>query len=429
MKIKNKLKQTEIGMIPQDWRIDRLSNLLYIKGRIGWKGLNKSEYLMDGTGIAIINGLQIQNNSLKWEKLGRVPIERYEESPEIQLQDKDIIMTKDGTLGKVAFIKKLPEKASVASGIFVIRSISNLVDQKYLFYYFTSPFFKWLIESRKEGSVIPHLYQRDFEQLFLPIPYISEQKAIAKILYDLDSKIETLQKQNETLEGIGQLLFKRWFVDFEFPDGDSNGYKSNGGKMIESELGEIPEGWKVDSLDNIANYLNGLALQKYPSKKGEPFLPVIKIRELNQGLTDNTDKASLEIPKEYIVKNGDILFSWSGSLKVIVWGLGKGALNQHLFKVTSKKYEKWFYYYWTLYHLEKFKVIAESKATTMGHIKREHLRESEVLIPNEKILVKMNKVMNPTIETLINNKIEVRLLTKLRDTLLPKLMSGKVRVK
>jgi len=191
-----KFKETEIGLIPEDWEFDYLVNHLYIKGRIGWKGLQKSEYLKDEKGILIINGTQIQGNRMDWSKCERVPEWRYDESPEIQLKVNDIVMTKDGTIGKVAFVDYLPEKSSVASGIFVIRSTSGKIDQKFLFHYFKSPVFKWLIETRKEGSVIPHLYQRDFEDFPITFPELSEQSAIAKILSDLDSKIDVLQKQN-----------------------------------------------------------------------------------------------------------------------------------------------------------------------------------------------------------------------------------------
>jgi hypothetical protein len=105
---------------------------------------------------------------------------------------------------------------------------------------------------------------------------------------------------------------------------------------------EIPKGWEVKPLDQIANFLNGLALQKFPPE-GDVFLPVIKIKELRQGITEQSDKASPNIDKKYVVNDGDVLFSWSGTLMVVIWGEGKGALNQHLFKVTSDDFEKWFY--------------------------------------------------------------------------------------
>ena len=238
-----------------------------------------------------------------------------------------------------------------------------------------------------------------------------------------------MRRQNETLEAIAQTLFKHWFIDFEFPNEDGKPYKSSGGEMRSSELGEIPAGWRVKSLDAIANFLNGLALQKYPPENDSDFLPVIKIRELKQGITNNTDKASKEIPEHYIIDNGDVVFSWSGSLEVVIWCLGKGALNQHLFKVTSEKYPKWFYYQWVLFHLAQFQRIAKSKATTMGHIQRKHLTEALCSVPSQEQLTIFNATLQPLLEKKIQNFLQIQTLTKTRDTLLPKLMSGQIRVK
>jgi type I restriction enzyme S subunit len=216
-------------------------------------------------------------------------------------------------------------------------------------------------------------------------------------------------------------------VDFEFPNEKGKPYKSSGGKMVDSELGEIPDDWEIKPLDQIADFLNGLALQKFPPL-GNEYLPVIKIRELNQGITESTDKASAEINETYIVNDGDVLFSWSGSLQVCVWCNGKGALNQHLFKVTSAEYPKWFYYQWVKYHLPEFQQIAQGKATTMGHIQRHHLSVSLVIVPTRRVFEKMNNVMAPLLDQVIANNIETRSLSAILDSLLPKLMSGKIRV-
>lgn len=261
------------------------------------------------------------------------------------------------------------------------------------------------------------------------MPKINEQKAIAKILSDLDEKIEVNNKINKNLEEMAQAIFKQWFVDFEFPNEEGKPYKSSGGEMVESELGMIPKGWKISSLIDIAEYLNGLAMQKFKPNENEKCLKVLKIKELRQGFTDkSSDLCSENIKQEYIINNGDVIFSWSGTLLVDLWGADKCGLNQHLFKVTSNKYYKWYYYYWTKFHLNKFISIAKDKATTMGHIKRSNLSESLVFVPNDSTLKLMNKVMNPIITQVINNKVENKRLEKLRDTLLPKLMSGEIRV-
>lgn len=191
----------------------------------------------------------------------------------------------------------------------------------------------------------------------------------------------------------------------------------------------IPVEWTESSLIDIANYLNGLAMQKYRPSNGEQGLPVLKIKELRQGsFDDNSESCSYSIKPEYIVHDGDVIFSWSGSLLVDFWCGGTCGLNQHLFKVTSNIYDKWFYYSWTNYYLQKFAAIAADMATTMGHIKREELAKSRVLIPSCSDYERIGKMLAPLYDLLISNRIENLKLSDLRDTLLPKLMSGELDV-
>lgn len=183
-------KETEVGLIPNEWSVNSLKNSLYIKGRIGWKGLKKSEYL-NKSDFRIINGSNVtKENKINWDTSGFISEDRYMESPEIMLKENDIVMTKDGTIGKLAIIKNLPGPSTVASGLFLIRVEDSRIDVNYLYYYFNSHFFKGLINSRIEGSVIPHLYQRDLVNLNLPLPNLEEQKAIANILSTLVTNIK-----------------------------------------------------------------------------------------------------------------------------------------------------------------------------------------------------------------------------------------------
>lgn len=178
-------------------------------------------------------------------------------------------------------------------------------------------------------------------------------------------------------------------------------------------IDSIPDGWKKGNLQDIANYLNGLAMQKFRSQKDEIGLPVLKIKELRQGLCDvGSELCSPSIKNKYIIHDADIVFSWSGSLLVDIWCGGTCGLNQHLFKVTSETYDKWFYYLWTAHHLDRLIAIAADKATIKGHIKREEL----------------SSIMKPIFEYIISNRIESRKLSELRDELLPKLMSGGIDV-
>jgi type I restriction enzyme S subunit len=242
---------------------------------------------------------------------------------------------------------------------------------------------------------------------------------------------------NATLEAMARALFQSWFVDFDPVraklDGrppaalDSTTAALFPASFQDSELGHIPKGWEVRSLDKTAHYLNGLALQKYPPGDG-PTLPVIKIAQLRKGDSIGADRCNTNLPREYIVQDGDVLFSWSGSLEVELWCGGPGALNQHLFKVTSPDFPKWFYYLWTLYHLDEFRLIAADKATTMGHIQRGHLTAAKVLIPPHPLLEAMTRTMSPLINQIIANRIQSRTLATLRDTLLPRLLSGELSV-
>jgi len=309
----------------------------------------------------------------------------------------------------------------VSTKFMVIRS-KELIDNKFLYLYLTSNEVLNTLQQVAEArsGTFPQITFSQVAELNINLPPLPEQKAIAATLSVLDDLIELNNQNNKTLEEMVQAIFKSWFVDFEpFKEGE----------FEESDLGLIPKGWRVAALDEIADYLNGLAMQKYPPSKNERGLPVLKIKELRQGFTDgNSDICSESIDNSYIINDGDIIFSWSGSLLVDIWCGGRCGLNQHLFKVTSASYNKWFYYMWTRYHLERFIAIAKDKATTMGHIQRKHLSEAKVLIPEPNTLAFMDSVMQPIIDLVIANKVENKTLSTIRDTLLPKLMSGEIRV-
>ncbi|OLO08855.1 hypothetical protein BTW08_05970 [Salinicola sp. MH3R3-1] len=198
--------------------------------------------------------------------------------------------------------------------------------------------------------------------------------------------------------------------------------------MQESELGAIPEGWDCLPLDSIAHYQNGLALQKYRPENEDDYLPVVKITQLKKGVADGEEKASPDIKPECIIDDGDVIFSWSGSLMVDIWCGGRAALNQHLFKVTSSSYPKWLYYHFTRHHLEEFQRIAESKAVTMGHIKREHLKQALCAIPYEPLLEAAGHQLGNQLGKQIILRLESKTLSNLRNTLLPKLLSGELTI-
>ncbi len=275
---------------------------------------------------------------------------------------------------------------------------------------------------------------------------LKAQQGVAALLGALDDKIELNRRMNETLEAMAQAVFRDWFVDFgpvrRKLSGETDPVAIMGGltpdpdraaelaALFPAELGAtgLPRGWIERPLDQIAEFLNGLALQKFPAIDGEPSLPVIKIAELRNGLTERSNRASSQLPDKYIVRDGDYLFSWSGSLMAKVWTEGDGALNQHLFKVSSTGYPQWFYAAWVEHHLPEFQRIAASKATTMGHIQRGHLTSAMTVCPPQPTLNVMATVLAPLWERRIHNDLGNRTLAETRDYLLPRLMSGEVRV-
>jgi type I restriction enzyme S subunit len=284
------------------------------------------------------------------------------------------------------------------------------------------------------GSTMPKLTQGNMNRILVPAPPIDEQRAIAHILGTLDDKIELNRRMSETLEAMARALFKSWFVDFDPVRAKMEGRQPKGmdaetAALFPDAFGPdgLPRGWEDKGLDEVASFLNGLALQKFPPD-GDDDLPVIKIAQLRKGDTTGADLANNKLDSQYVVNDGDILFSWSGSLEAVVWTGGRGALNQHLFKVTSSTYPKWFFFFWILHHLPDFQDIAANKATTMGHIQRHHLSQARVNVPSSAILEATNSQMEPLLAQIIRNNIESRTLAALRDALLPKLLSGELLI-
>lgn len=322
---------------------------------------------------------------------------------------------------RFCFVDFEPKDYIASTKLMVLRAHED-VDPQYLYQILRSndtlAQLQMLAESR--SGTFPQITYSELSNIMVSLPSQKAQKNIVSILSSLDRKIELNNKINADLEEMAQAIFKNWFVDFE---------PFKNGKFVDSELGMIPEGWKVGRLTEIASYMNGLAMQKFPPENNEDSLPVLKIKELGQGFCGtDSDRCSCNIKDECIIHNGDVIFSWSGTLLVDVWCGGDCGLNQHLFKVTSKDYPKWFYYYWTKHHLQEFIHIAKDKAVTMGHIKRGHLEEAMVAIPDNDSMEKAHELFEPILSKMISLRLENSRLSLLRDTLLPRLMSGEIEV-
>ena len=356
--------------------------------------------------------------------------------PEYILQKGDIVFARKGGIERCSLVREQQVGWFLGSDGIRLRPPSTC-DARFLAYSLQTQATKdWLLQ-HSTGSTMASLNGATIGRLPIVLPSLSEQNLVSDVLEALDDRIILLRETNATLEAIAQALFKSWFVDFDpvrakmegrTPEGMDEATAALFPEGFEtSELGDVPRGWQVKSLDSVAHYLNGLALQKFPPT-GCDDLPVIKIAQLRKGNAVGSDLASRAIKPEYVVQNGDVLFSWSGSLEVEIWCGGAGALNQHLFKVTSPKYPKWFYYLWTRHHLENFRQIASSKATTMGHIQRSHLSAAKVVVGSDVVLDSADGILNPMIDRIVSNALQAQTLSTLRDTLLPRLISGQLRL-
>ena len=387
------------------------------------------------TGIPLIATNCVRNDLLypTYEKARFVSQETHDSWFRGHPEPGDILFVNKATPGRVCLAPE-PVDFCIAQDMVALRADERRVYPRYLFAALRSPIVQKRIEQMHVGSLIPHFKKGDFDKLLVPIPVRRDQEFIGDTYFDLSSKPELNRRRNQTLEAMARALFKDWFVDF----GPVRAKMEGREPYLPADLWQLfpdrlddegkPEGWSERPLDEIADFLNGLALQKFPATDLGDSLPVIKIAELRNGVSAKSDRASREVPAKYIIKDGDFLFSWSGSLLATFWTQGEGALNQHLFKVSSESYPMWFVSHWVHHHLEEFQAIAASKATTMGHIQRGHLKAAMTLCPPGEMLERLGVVMAPLVEQSIHNELESRTLAQLRDTLLPKLISGELRI-
>ncbi|EPY7205327.1 restriction endonuclease subunit S [Klebsiella quasipneumoniae] len=333
------------------------------------------------------------------------------------------------------------------------------LEPEYVGYYLRSPVFRQSMLAFSTMSTRASLNNEMISRLEISYPDRKIQKKIANILLSLDEKIAISRAINQTLEQMSQTLFKSWFVDFDpvidnaldagnpIPEAlhsraelrqkvrNSADFKPLPAdiralfpaEFEETELGWVPKNWNIEALDSIANFQNGLALQKFrPRNNEEQYLPVLKIADLRAGYINNDERATVDIVDSCKVYDGDMIFSWSGTLMIDIWTGGNAALNQHLYKVTSQKYPQSFYFMWTKQHLSRFQHIAEAKAVTMGHIKKGDLSNSLCLVPSSLLVNKYDNIVEKYFTQIKNQRLLNNQLTALRDTLLPKLISGEL---
>ena len=323
-------------------------------------------------------------------------IERY---PEYNCEKGDVILVARG-VGGTGDVKITSQRCFLTNLSIKIELDNSIVLNDYFYNLFRQDNLRYL----DSGSAQSQITIQDLANVTIEIPPIDEQQRIAGVLSSLDDKIDLLNRENATLEALAETLFRHYFIENPDPT------------------------WKEVSLSSIATFLNGLACQKYPPKDLINRLPVLKIKELSSGITKDSDWATTDVGEEYIVHSGDVIFAWSASLMVKMWNGEDCVLNQHLFKVTSDIFPRWYYYLWCKYHLQEFISIAQSHATTMGHIKRGDLDSAMVLVPSRNEMETFTKQIEPLLDRVEVNYSQINNLSIYRDNLLPHLMNGELKV-
>ena len=288
----------------------------------------------------------------------------------------------------------------------------NVANVKYVKYCFD--ILKKDCQQISQGTAQDNLSWKKLSTIKFPCPPLEVQNRIAAILSRYDSLIENYQKQIKLLEEAAQRLYKEWFVDLHFPGHENT-------KIVDG----VPEGWKKKAISQLGEYLNGFAFK--PSDWQESGKPIIKIKEMGNGVGNDTPRNNGErVPAKYLVKSGDLLFSWSATLMVIVWSGEEGWLNQHLFKVTpSKEIGREFLLQSISNTIEEFQNL--TTGSTMKHIQRNKLDQVFVNVPNDEIMESYSDIAEKSREQILHLSSQIRLLTEARDRLLPKLMSGEIK--
>lgn len=416
---------------------------LYVKGRIGWRGLSKSEYLENGD-YRIINATALMDGYVDWDNCGYITKERFEESEEIILKENDILISKDGTLGKIGYVKGLTKPTTVASGIFVLRNtISNKLNFDYLYHILKSDIFKDFISRNKaQGSTINHLYQRDLENFTLDLPSLDIQCEIAAILNAIDSKIENNFKIADNVDNYVKTIYEYWFLQFEYPDEDQKPYKTNGGILEFNEVlnREIPKGWIVKQLDECVSTIidnRGKTPKKLGGNWVEKGIKALSAKIVKGGRLVNLQQAN-QVSEEMFEKwmpdklqDGDILMTSEAPLGEFYFMYidTQYCLSQRLFAIRSKTnivLPIYLYYEMSDGHGYS-QIMGKRSGSTVAGIRQNELRKVNILIPEKKIQKKFEHIVMPLIKKKRMCEMETLKLIDLRKFILPMLMNGQIK--
>lgn len=428
---KPRFKQTEIGLIPQEWETKKLEDVcLKEKGSIisGPFGSNIGSRFFVENGIPVIRGNNLTTDFTKFVDDSFVFVTK-EKAKELGTwaEEDDLVFTAAGTLGQVAIIpqSRKHEKYIISNKQLRARLDKRLIIPLFAFYWFKSKKMVEYINSRNTGSTIPLINLSVLRSLPLPYPSMKEQTSIVSILSALDLRIELNLHVNKTLEAIGQAFFRRWFVDFEFPNEEGKPYKSSGGEIVDSTLREIPSGWGTGGLGDICEMIMG---QSPPGEtyneanEGVPFFQGIR----DFGFRFPSKRVYCTAPTRF-AQEGDVLLSVRapvGSLNIadVHCAIGRGIAALRL-KVKQNS----FLYYLLLATRSAWDQY-DAKGTVFGSATKQDVHDFKIIIPPKDLRDQFGELIEPLDQKILLNEKESRNLTTIRDSLLPRLMSGKIRV-
>lgn len=418
-------KETRLGLIPEHWTIDVIDNAL--ESIIDYRGKTPKK---SDSGIKTLSAKSVKNGYIDYDSAYCISKETYDKFMVRGFPKKgDIILTTEAPLGYVAKLNR--DDVGLAQRIITLRGKSDTLLNEYLMYYLMSSIGQYQLQSRASGTTVSGIKQSEFRKVLISLPPLQEQKAIADILSSLDDKIELNNQMNETLEEMAQVLFKRWFVDFEFPNEEGKPYKSSGGEMVESELGMIPKGWDITILDNICSLMTKSVK---PFDNPEVLYEHFSLPACDEGKLPVIEFGNQISSNKYMINNSCILISKLNPVTKRIWDpvCKENSICSTEFMVYQPKnlgikpfcYELINSYRFTEYLLCNVTGSTGSRQRVQPKLtlKYQFAISSRILIEQFSDLVKpMHDKVKVNIE-------ENRILKKTRDSLLPKLMSGEIRV-
>lgn len=431
-------KETEVGKIPLDWDVAKLGDVADVLSGFAFK----SKDFIDN-GVPVIKIKNIVPPYVTKDDAVYVSQELYESSEKYQLNYNDILISMTGSnynqlssaVGKVGRVRLKDEPMLLNQRVGKIITNEKKCNKEFLYYNISTMETRYRLALSAGGSANQaNVSPKQIKSLIIPYPPLEEQKAIAHILSTLDDKIEVNNQINKTLENMAQAIFKQWFVDFEFPNEDGEPYKSSGGEMIESELGMIPKGWEVGDFSDVVEFIGGFSFMSKDYLETGKY-KVITIKNVLDGKFDSSSVKYLDTIPEKMkdvqkLEKGDILMSLTGNVaRVCIVSENDCLLNQRVAKIQEKSnFSRGYIYVLFRSQLVKEILLAIAKGTAQLNLSPVEAQKMKIIIPCDKVIDKISVIYDSLFNLLLQSTDEIKLLEKLRDSLLPKLMSGEIRV-